>query len=253
MRETGTAKREGLAPHPPLGRYYDGALKRRGFVDSIFDTTAEHYDWINNVMSIGHGVWYRKEALKRAGLGPDAMLLDVCIGTGLVTRAALDLVGDPSGVIGVDASMGMLIEAKRAVGVPLIKAYVEALPVADGAVGFVSMGYALRHVADLIGTFAEYLRVLRPGGTLLILEVTRPENRALYLATRLYLRTVVPLLARICSRDAKTLMQYFWDTIESCVAPSAILSALAEAGFEDAARRVEYGVFSEYTARKPGP
>ena len=112
---------------------------------------------------------------------------------------------------------------------------------------------ALRHVTDLESTFREYLRVLKPGGTLLILELTRPAaDSAAYRFTRFYLHTLVPLMARLGpgGPDMRTLMEYFWDTVDSCVPPSAILAALADSGFTAPRRGVMHQVFSEYVARK---
>jgi demethylmenaquinone methyltransferase / 2-methoxy-6-polyprenyl-1,4-benzoquinol methylase len=239
-----------LVPHPPLTRYYADGDARRGWVDRMFDTTARHYDWINTVMSFGSGIWYRREALKRLGVGPGAEVLDVCIGTGLVARPARDLVGAAGRVVGLDASLGMLFAAKRASSSPLVQAYVEALPLADESFDFVTMGYALRHVADLRGVFAEYRRVLRPGGRLLVLEFTRPRSRARYHLVRFYLRSVVPAVARLGGRDASTIMRYFWDTIESCVPPETIMTALADAGLGETERFVQADLFSEYRATR---
>ena len=150
--------------------------------------------------------------------------------------------------------MGMLVEARGFVSIPLIQGYVEHLPVADGSVDFVTMGYALRHVADLRATFEEYLRVLRPNGTLVILEFTRPRSRPVYCFSRIYLGNVVPAMARLRSRKAQTLMRYFWDTIENCVSPETILETLAGAGFDQPRRGCLFDFLSEYTARKiPAP
>jgi len=240
-----------VVPHPALEDYYPDAEKRRSWVDGMFDRTAHHYDWITSVMSFGSGQWYRRDALKRAGVAEGAMVLDVCTGTGLVARPASELVGDTGRVTALDASMGMLVAAQRSVSVPMTQAYVEALPVASDSFDFVTMGYALRHVADLVGTFKEYLRVLRPGGTLLILEATRPSSPLRFRFMRFYLRRVVPTIARLGGRDASTIMRYFWDTIENCVPPETIVDALTTAGFTEATRGVLFDLFSEYSGRKP--
>jgi len=240
-----------VAPHPPLEPYYGSADQRRAWVDRMFDTTARHYDWINRVMSFGSGTWYRREALKRAGVGAGAVVLDVCIGSGQVARPALELVGGNGRVVGLDASMGMLVEARQAVTAPLLQGYVEKLPVASASVDFVTMGYALRHVADLGAAFSEYLRVLRPGGTVLILELTRPRRRTMYAMVRFYLQRVVPAIARLGGRDARTLMRYFWDTIDTCVPPERILDALRSSGFQSPERGTLFDLFSEYRASKP--
>jgi len=246
----------GIAPHPHLTEYYGGESQRRGFVADIFDQTAHSYDWIDRVMSLGSGVRYRRDALRRAGLTPGQRLLDVAVGTGLVARAANDILGDGERITGVDLSMGMLVEARKTLPVALVQGIAEKLPIADACTDFVTMGYALRHVTNLESTFREYLRVLKPGGTLLILELTRPAARSLaYRLTRFYLHTVVPLIARLGpgGADSKKLMEYFWDTIDQCVPPATILEALSSSGFASSRRNVSHHVFSEYVAKKsPG-
>ena len=120
----------------------------------------------------------------------------------------------------------------------------------NGRFDMLTMGYALRHVADLRTTFREYLRVLKPKGKLLLLEITPPPSRLSHALLKLYLGRLMPLLARFGhgGRASRELMEYYWDTIESCVPPAVILEALAGAGFRQAERHVEMKIFSEYTA-----
>jgi demethylmenaquinone methyltransferase/2-methoxy-6-polyprenyl-1,4-benzoquinol methylase len=113
------------------------------------------------------------------------------------------------------------------------------------------MGYALRHADDLRLVFREYSRVLKPGGSVLLIEFAKPRSRVGYLAARLYLGTVVPALARIRGRETAKMMRYFWETIESCVPPATILGALEAEGFVDAVKGGPLDLFAEYTARKP--
>jgi demethylmenaquinone methyltransferase/2-methoxy-6-polyprenyl-1,4-benzoquinol methylase len=145
----------------------------------------------------------------------------------------------------------MLIEARKYVDVPLVRGLVENLPFPDDFADAITMGYALRHVADLRATFREYLRVLKPGGRLLLIEFARPRSRVMYYVLRAYLGTVVPALARFKGRDARQMMRYFWDTIEACVPPETILDNLGKAGFEKAAKYGQIELFAEYTATKP--
>src|SRR5688500_11744689 len=95
---------ETLAPHPTLERYYASAEHKRSFVRKIFDESAGQYDQVERMMALGTGSWYRRRALRRAGLAPGMQCLDVAVGTGLVAREAVSLVGDAAAVTGLDAS-----------------------------------------------------------------------------------------------------------------------------------------------------
>ena len=240
-----------IIPHPPIRRFYASEAERRSFVGRLFDDGAAQYDWINRVMSLGSGQTYRKDALRRAGVSAGATVLDVCMGSGQVTRAAVALVGGEGRVVGLDASPNMLHEARRHVDVPMTVGLVERLPIADAFADFVTMGYALRHVADLRGTFREFRRVLKPGGVVVLIELSRPRSRLGHALARLYLRDVVPAIARFRGRGASDMMRYFWETIEQCVPPAMILDALRDAGLDDPRRAGRLDLFAEYTARKP--
>jgi len=245
---------DALKPHPTLDRYYGRSDERPQFVRRMFDATACDYDRIEGPMALGSGRWYRREALERAGLGPGMRVLDVAIGTGLVAREAVQLAGEGL-VTGLDPSLGMMLEARRQLRLAGILGLGEQIPAADGSFDFLSMGYGLRHLGDLTAAFREFRRVLKPGGRVCLLELTRPDGKALAGLVRFYLRRVVPVLARLRTRsaDAELMMRYFWDTIENCVPPESILRALDAAGFADVHRVLAIGLFSEYTGRKPHP
>jgi demethylmenaquinone methyltransferase/2-methoxy-6-polyprenyl-1,4-benzoquinol methylase len=241
------------APHPVLTRYYRRDEDRRAFVISLFDATARRYDTLCWLMSLGSGRWYRRHALEGLGLRPGLTVLDVATGTGLVARAAAELVGDPRAVVGVDPSAGMLREAGRSFAGPLVQGQVEALPFASARFDVLTIGYALRHAADLDVAFRECRRVLKPGGRLLVLEISRPGSRVRRWLIRGYLTGVLPALMRLTTRnrDVGRLARYYWDTIAACVAPELIVEALRQGGFVQVERRVFGGCLSEYTARTP--
>lgn len=246
-----TSSADALPPHPGLSRYYKGA--KEGFVRQIFDQGAADYDRIEKMMALGTGSWYRRKALLRAGLEPGMKVLDVAVGTGLVAREEITVTGDAANVIGVDPSAGMIARARQALNIGAVRGTAENLPLAGEGFDFVSMGYALRHVSDLNLAFAQFFRVLRPGGSLCILELTRPRGALKSALLRWYMGVLIPAAARLVTRRAPSqlLWRYYWDTIESCVPPEQVTAAIAAAGFTDVQRYAELGIFSEYTARKP--
>jgi demethylmenaquinone methyltransferase / 2-methoxy-6-polyprenyl-1,4-benzoquinol methylase len=241
------------APHPPLRDYYMHEAERGGWVRQLFDRTAGDYDRIERVMAFGSGSWYRGRALKRAGLQPGMRVLDIGVGTGLTARQAARLVGPSGHVTGIDPSSGMIQSAKVSPDIDLLIGSAESIPAAADTADFLCMGYALRHIADMSAAFREFMRVLKPGGRICLMEITRPRGRASRAVLKAYMRGIVPFLAGILGEnpDSPKLMRYYWDTIDACASPDEILETIREAGFVEQYRYVELGIFSEYRARKP--
>lgn len=241
-----------MRPHPVLKEYYSDESTREARIKRLFNDTASHYDWINNVMSFGRGEMYREEALQRAGLNAGQSVLDIGCGTGVLAHTEMDIVGAGGFVVGIDPSEGMLKQAvDRGVNrVALGRG--ESLPLCNESVDFISMGYALRHVADLENAFSEYFRVLKPGGTLLLLELVVPQSSLKHMLLKIYMRYIIPIIARLHSGDKETqlLMKYFWDTMVQCVPHQMIIDGLERSGFTQVKRNVIHGIFGEFIARK---
>lgn len=243
-----------VPPHPVIPGYFENEEERKALLGRLFNESAEHYDPINDRMSFGSGSRYRKQVLRQHGLRRGMSLLDVGCGTGVIAGHARDIVGSTGRVVGVDPSEAMLSVAHKKER--LTESHVgkgEALPLDDATFDMVTMGYALRHVDDLRMAFSEYKRVLKPGGTVLILEITPPKSRLAFHMLKGYIRTVVPLITRMTtnSSGAHELMSYYWETIELCVPPQLILDTMRDVGFTNVKRNVVLGIFSEYSATRP--
>ena len=225
-----------LRPHPSLSEYHATEPDRLDYLKFLFDRTAEYYDRANWLFSSGTGQWYRRRALRRAVFLRGMRLLDVAVWQRdwLLPPHTASRVAKAD-IIGLDPSERMLHEARRKLAVPLIMGQAEALPLADSSVDFVSLGYALRHVSNLSTAFAEFHRVLRPGGRLLNswrsaglmgaspTHSPRPTWGGWCLSSR-WLKPKSELAA---------LMRYHWDTIEHCVSPETILAQLSKSGFSE--------------------
>jgi len=243
------------APHIPLTDYYQTEQDRQAYLRQMFDNTAADYNLIEAIFAWGSGSRYRRQALIRGGLKTGMKVLDVGVGTGLVAAQACLLTGNPALVTGVDPSPGMMAASKLPATMVLVEGRAESLPFPDNHFDFLSMGYALRHISDLGVAFAEFERVLKPGGRLCLLEITRPKNRLGRWLLKSYMRGVIPLLTRAVTRqkNTETIWRYHWDSIEACVPPEQVVAALSAAGLTQVERHLELGVFSEYQAIKAAP
>lgn len=240
-----------IEPHPVLSAYYADRGQRPRFIRNLFNETASHYDRVDQLFSLGSGGRYRRACLRRAGLRAGLRVIDVAVGTGLVAREAVAIAGTE--VVGLDLSEAMLAQARRNLAIPLIQGRAEELPLGDESIDFLSMGYALRHVSDLTLAFREFYRVLRPGGTMLLLEITKPSNRLHRVLTSLYFKRFVPLVFRWTTglADTRILMKYFWETIDNCVPPSIIIQAMKTGGFIDIKCETQWDLLRNYVGRKP--
>lgn len=241
-----------VRPHPTLEGFYGGDAERQQYINDLFDRGARDYDWINNVLSLGSGYWYRGEVLRRAGVAEGSRVLDVATGTGPVAAVAKEIVGASGRVVGLDPSAGMLGIARTKVDGQFVQAIGEALSFRSEVFDVLTMGYALRHVSDLRAAFADYRRVLKPDGRVVIMEISMPSSRVGRGLLRVYMGVVAPLVARVGTRhrDTERMMRYYWATTESCVSPEVILDAMRDVGFRDVRREVRYGIMAEYHGRK---
>ena len=248
-----TTPEKPLIDSPRLRRYFHDEKERLALTRALFEQSADLYDRLEWWTGLGVGWWYRRQVLQHAGLKPRMRVLDVATGTGLVAREALKLIGPEGRLTGLDPSPAMLAEARKVLAIETVEGYAEAIPLPGDQFDFLSMGYALRHVTDLKTTFRECLRVLKPGGTVCILEIVNPENRLLRGLLKFHLLYLVPALIRVLLRrpDSAELSKYHWETIEACVPPATIQKALETAGFAEVRSQITLGIFREYCGRKP--
>ena len=207
-------------------------------VSSVFTSVAENYDLMNDLMSFGvHRLW-KRFAVELAGVREGQRVLDLAAGTGDLARQFVRRVGDTGSVTLADLNADMLEVGRRRLidsGVLKAVAYVqtdaESLPFSDDRFDLVSMAFGLRNVTDKGRALASMLRVLRPGGQVLILEFSTLRVPVLDPLYRAYILNLLPRLGRIVAGDSDS-YRYLAESIRLHPSQEQLLEIMKTAGFE---------------------
>ncbi len=211
--------------------------EKAGHVRGVFDSVATRYDVMNDLMSAGlHRLW-KRHTVDQAGARPGHVILDLAGGTGdLAIRFAKD-VGPEGHVVLADINAAMLeqgrqrlVDAGRAGNWTLAQVDAEQLPFADATFDRITIAFGLRNVTHKEAALQSMYRVLKPGGKLLILEFSKPQQ-ALQPAYDLYSFKVLPLIGKLVARDEDS-YQYLAESIRMHPDQETLLSMLQDAGFE---------------------
>jgi demethylmenaquinone methyltransferase / 2-methoxy-6-polyprenyl-1,4-benzoquinol methylase len=198
-------------------------------VRAMFDRIAGVYDRMNSVMTAGmHHAW-RERAVDLARVGPGSRALDVATGTG---DLAIALRRRGADVVGQDFSDGMLELARRkAPELRFEQGDALALPYADGEFDAVTVGFGARNFADLARGLREMARVAKPGGRVVVLEITTPQRPPLSWFFRLWFDRAVPALGRLAGDpDA---YNYLPSSVRRFPGPRELAAELAAAGLTE--------------------
>jgi demethylmenaquinone methyltransferase/2-methoxy-6-polyprenyl-1,4-benzoquinol methylase len=214
-------------------------------VGAMFDAIAPRYDLVNRVMTFRLDVGWRRKTLDSLALPKGAKVLDIAAGTGDLCR---EMEHRGLAPIALDLSAGMLANARTAA--PLVQADARFLAIETGSMDGVTCGFALRNLVDLDTCFAEMARVLRPGGSLALLEVSAPSNPILRLGHSFYFGRIVPLIGRLLGSDAAA-YRYLPRSVAYLPPTPELLAMIERAGFVDVRRRaLSAGISQLITARR---
>jgi demethylmenaquinone methyltransferase/2-methoxy-6-polyprenyl-1,4-benzoquinol methylase len=165
----------------------------------MFDSVARRYDRMNALASLGRERRWRQAVGQALAPRPGELVLDLAAGTGSSADA---LARSGAVVVGLDLSLGMLLEGRRRFpGLPLVQGDALKLPFPEGTFAAATICFGLRNVNDPVLALEELRRVVVPGGRLLICEFSRPTNPLLRLVYRRWIKSVLPLLAKLASTD----------------------------------------------------
>jgi demethylmenaquinone methyltransferase / 2-methoxy-6-polyprenyl-1,4-benzoquinol methylase len=205
-------------------------------VRGMFDRIAGVYDLMNSAMTAGLHHQWRERAVERAQVGRGTDALDVCCGTGDLALALRRRIGPDGRVVGCDFSEPMLELARRKSGeeglaVEFGWADALELPYGDASFDAVTIGFGARNLADLERGLSEMARVLRPGGRLVILEITRPRREPMASFYSLWFDRLVPVLGAVAGdQDAYS---YLPESVRSFPEPEPLAAMIEGAGFTE--------------------
>jgi demethylmenaquinone methyltransferase / 2-methoxy-6-polyprenyl-1,4-benzoquinol methylase len=219
---------------PVTAPHRSGTLPPEG-VRTMFDRIAPVYDFMNRAMTMGLDRRWRRLAARSVVHEGDEVL-DSCCGTGDLAIEAARLGGR---VTGLDFSEPMLERARRkAPELEWVRGDALALPFADGSFDAATVGFGVRNVADLEAGLRELARVLRPGGRLAVLEITRPRG-LLRPFFRLWFDVMVPLAGKVLPGGAA--YSYLPASVRRFPGPEDLARAIERAGFEAVSYRLLAG------------
>jgi len=211
--------------------YESGTLEPES-VRGMFDRIAPVYDVMNHVMTAGLDRRWRKLAVQEA-VWPGDRVLDACCGTG---DLAVEAERRGGRVVGLDFSEAMLERARRKSGaIEWMQGDALALPFGDGEFDAATVGFGVRNLADLEGGLRELARVLRPGGKLAVLEITRPRG-LLKPFFRLWFDVFVPLLGKVVPGGKA--YTYLPASVRRFPGPDDLTELFERAGFADVRYRL---------------
>lgn len=220
-------------------------------VAEMFDGVARRYDVTNTVLTGGIDHLWRRAVVRSVSATPGERVLDIAAGTGTSSEAFADKGID---VVPADFSLGMLAEGdRRRPDLPFTAADAMQLPFADGSFDVVTMSFGLRNVAEVDVALREFLRVVRPGGRLVICEFSRPVVPVFSTIYRNYLMRALPQVARRVSSNPDSYV-YLAESIRDWPAQRELAAQVRAAGWEQVRwRNLTGGVVAIHHAIAPRP
>ncbi len=232
--------------------------EKAGKVAEVFHSVAAKYDLMNDLMSGGiHRLW-KRFTIEVSAVRKGHKVLDIAGGTGDLTMAFSDLVGEQGEVVLADINSSMLMVGRDrlmdrgyAANIHCVQANAECLPFPDNYFNAVTIAFGLRNVTDKDKALRSMLRVLKPGGKLLILEFSKTDNPLLSKAYDFYSFTALPVMGKIITNDSES-YRYLAESIRMHPDQATLKGMMEEAGFANCKYyNMTGGIVALHTGIKP--
>jgi len=222
--------------------------EKKRYIRSMFDSIVPTYDLLNRILSLGIDNLWRRDLVKIAGL-KNKIVLDLCCGTGDLTRQIIKSNGK---VISLDFSFNMLKKGKERGWLTgdNLSADACALPFKNSVFDFLTIAFGIRNIPDIDIFLAESLRVLKPDGKLLILELTRPDNILVRFFYNLYLGKILPFIGGIISGKDEA-YSYLAGSISTFLEREMLIQRIKNSGFTEVSyKKKTFGIATIYICKK---
>lgn len=242
---SGAPSRASLPGSRPAGAADEDSASRH--VREMFTRIAPRYDLLNHLLSLRFDVMWRKRLARRFRpilARPDVRVLDICCGTGdLALSLAAEIrrakPSSPGKIFGGDFAHTMLVRAREKAGkangdaqIEFLEADALSLPFADESFDLIATAFGFRNLANYSAGLAEFHRILKPGGSLAVLEFTEPENAVFGYAYRFYFHQILPRLGGMVSGNSQA-YTYLPASVARFPKPLELASMLKHAGFTE--------------------
>lgn len=232
----------------------DGSKKEQ--VTEMFDNVAGKYDLLNHVLSGGIDIYWRKKALSMLKNNTNRLVLDIATGTGDLAIEAHRML-KPEKIIGVDISSGMLVEGRTKIKklgledkIEMQLGDSEKLHFDDNTFDTVIVSFGVRNFENLLKGLSDMNRVLKPGGTCLVVEFSKPKNYFFKHAYWFYSTKILPLIGKLISKD-RSAYTYLPESVKAFPDGEDFLQVYREAGFKETrAVPLTFGICSVYIGKK---
>lgn len=235
--------------------YKDSELGKKEQVAQMFDNISGNYDGLNRVISFGIDVKWRRKVVKLVSQNHPKVILDIATGTGDLAIMMAEL--NPDRIVGLDISEGMLEVGKQKVHkadlaetIEMVVGDSENMPFEDDTFDAITVSFGVRNFANLDKGLTEIKRVLKPGGTLVILETSNPTKFPYKQGYKIHTSIILPIIGKLFSKD-KVAYSYLSESANSFPFGEAFDNILKKNGFINTKHiPVTFGVATIYSATK---
>jgi demethylmenaquinone methyltransferase/2-methoxy-6-polyprenyl-1,4-benzoquinol methylase len=236
--------------------YKEETISKKEQVARMFDNISGNYDFLNHFLSLGIDKGWRKKAVgKLRNLNPQ-VVLDVATGTGDFAIQSYRTL-KPSRIVGIDISEGMLEVGRKKILAKKLSDIIqlqsgdsENIPFEENKFDAVTVAFGVRNFENLGKGLGEIVRVMRPGGMLVILEFSHPTKFPFKQLYNFYFKFILPKIGRIVSRD-KAAYTYLPESVEAFPDGQNFVDILQQTGFKEVTcQALTFGISTIYTARK---